>query len=371
MMVSADLLLASSLAVLVCSCAGAQPGPPTAEAQATETASPPASSRLLPTMTQLMAEPTRPTVGMNIIRLADLPSGRYLAFTAIFAPETVPDSEPAPALFLATERGELVGRIAEGDLIRPQLSPDHRWLAFEAVRQGAAGPPSIGILDTTSGDVQWPEAGVGCAFASWSPDSRRLALSCNLDIYVLDPQAGERVLIADCSGDDNACTDPEWSPDGSSLLVYQAMEFRPDPGIYRLSTDCLNDPTACPTVPEFFLRGLPELAWSLRDDRIAFLTFDGDLGIVSADGTLLETSSDPAASAGDVHGVVGRRRCAGADPRHLQQRSGLRILSRFPTPGGRSCPSPKATARSSSGSPSLDRRRHASLARGEGPGCSA
>jgi hypothetical protein len=294
MRASSSILLLSCASVLACACAGAQSGPPTAEAQATETPSPPVSSKLLPTMTQAMAEPTRPTAGMNIIRLAELPSGRYLAFTAILAPETAPDSEPAPALFLATERGEeWVGRIAEGDLIRPQLSPDPRWLAFEALRQGAAGPPSIGILDTASGDVQWPEAGQACAFASWSPDSTRLALSCDLDIYILDPQAGERVLIADCSGDDNACTDPVWSPAGNALLVYRAMEFRPDPGIYHLSTDCLNDPTACPTAPEFFLRGLPELAWSRRGDRIAFLTFDGDLGIASADGTLLETHPIP------------------------------------------------------------------------------
>ena len=276
-MVSADLLLASSLAVLVCSCAGAQPGPPTAEAQATETASPPASSKLLPTMTQLMAEPTPADRGHEHHPPSGSPLRPLPRLHRHLRSRDCPLIEPAPALFLATERGELVGRIAEGDLIRPQLSPDHRWLAFEAVRHGAGRTSKHrhpghhqrrrSVARGWSGlrfrflvpRQQAPRPVLQPGHLRLRPAGRRACPHRRLQrrrqrLHRPHVVAG-RGIAADLLGD------------GVS----------PHPH-YRLSTDCLDEPTTCPAEPEFFLHGIPEVAWSPSSDRIAFITFEESWG---------------------------------------------------------------------------------------------
>ena len=176
---------------------------------------------------------------------------------------------------------------------RPALSSDHNTIAFEALRDGAAGHPSIALLDTRLQDIQGLESGKGCSFPSWAPDSSSIAVSCDLNIHLLSLDTLEGVLIADCALEDNACTDPEWSPDGTTILIFQAMKFRPNPGIYSLNTSCLDDPAACPAEPQFFLRGTPPFAWSPIGDKIAFITFEGGLGIASPQGEILEEIQIP------------------------------------------------------------------------------
>lgn len=114
-----------------------------------------------------------------------------------------------------------------------------------------------------------------------------LAVSCGLNIHVIDMETPRSPVVADCETEDNACTDPQWSPDGASLLIYRAMEFRPDPGIYVLDTGCLDDPATCPAKPQFFPRGTAPFACSPTGDKIAFITFDGRLGIASSEGSVL------------------------------------------------------------------------------------
>jgi len=173
------------------------------------------------------------------------------------------------------------------------VSPNHRWIAFEALRDGPAGPPSLGLLDTETHEIQWLEEGRGCSFPAWSPDSSMIAASCDLNIRVIDLGTRDSVLFADCATEDNACTDPNWSPDGATMLVYRAMEFHPDPGVYSLSTACLEPPASCSAEPEFFLRGTPPFAWSPAGDLIAFVTFDGALGYADPEGRILQTLAIP------------------------------------------------------------------------------
>lgn len=227
----------------------------------------------------------------EFVRINLLPPGRYLAFYGIELDS--PEGKYSPALFLASEQGDVQGKLLEGDFGRPTLSPDRSTIAAEMFLDGYNNPASIVLIDTEDRQVQALEAGKGCSFPAWAPDSLSIAVSCDLDIYIIDLTTLQKSLAVDCTSDDNACTDPQWSPDGSFLYIYRAMEFRPNPGIYRIESACSEAKPGCDLDPQFFLAGTAPLGWSPTGERLAFNTFEGDLGIANAQGEILEKIQIP------------------------------------------------------------------------------
>lgn len=71
-----------------------------------------------PTNRPPQATASQPEPELSLLSLNDLEPGRYLGLTAIIDSETSPASDLAPALFLATEQGSLVRKLAEGNLGR-------------------------------------------------------------------------------------------------------------------------------------------------------------------------------------------------------------------------------------------------------------
>lgn len=268
------------IAILLSSC-----GIPTSA-----TALPNASSSPIRSVPTPSAEATftiEPDSTGHTLSPADIPAGSYLGFCA-FAEEDLSDPDAWPSVFISDLQGVILGRITAQVCGRSDLSPDARLVAIEARPDGPAGPPSVLILDLSTGSSTLPESGRGCAFPSWSPDSAMLAVSCDLDIYVLDLTSDRSVSIANCRSNATACTDPQWSPDGSSILVFRATEFTPNPGLYRVPSDCLDAPETCLSSATFFLAGTPPYSWSPDAGHLVYVTFAGGLAIADARGRLIE-----------------------------------------------------------------------------------
>jgi len=100
-------------------------------------------------------------------------------------------------------------------------------------------------------------------------------------------------VVADCLQAETACTDPDWLPQGNALTVFQALEFRPNPGLYTVDLACRDEPPTCPVEPVFFLAGTPPFDWSPAGDKLAFITFTGDLGIADSRGRMSAQLSTP------------------------------------------------------------------------------
>jgi dipeptidyl aminopeptidase/acylaminoacyl peptidase len=98
-------------------------------------------------------------------------------------------------------------------------APDNRRFVFSALRKGQ---PALIVIDTVDGrrerEQDFPE--LGQIFnPAWSPDGNRVAFSALtggfLDLYLFDLSTSTTVRL---TNDPYADLDPEWSPDGKSLV---------------------------------------------------------------------------------------------------------------------------------------------------------
>ena len=133
-------------------------------------------------------------------------------------------------LFLADVRTGLVIRklattaaTAKFDSLQPlrsagAWSPDGRWFAFAAVRQGRAALLLVDVgRGTADREMMFPSVGQVLS-PTWSPDGRSIAFSAIAggwtDLYVTDVASGSLRQLTD---DAFADLQPAWSPDGRRI----------------------------------------------------------------------------------------------------------------------------------------------------------
>jgi Tol biopolymer transport system component len=279
------LLSAMVLSAVASSCVVSNPVTLQATVAATYTQAAPLPS------TEATLSPT-PLGTPQTLVMGDLPPGTYLAYCSI-AEEDLSDPDAWPSVFVSSLEGHVLGRLTHRVCGRSDLAPDGRTLAIEVRPDGPSGSPSVLVMDLATGESRLLRASSGCTFPSWSPNSREVLVSCDLDIFVLDIESDTSVPIAECREAATACTNPEWSPDGRVILFFRAIEFAPNPGLYRIGAGCLQEPTTCFETATFFASGTPPYSWSPTANELAYVTFTGDLGIATSAGHLLRAIPIP------------------------------------------------------------------------------
>jgi regulation of enolase protein 1 (concanavalin A-like superfamily)/dipeptidyl aminopeptidase/acylaminoacyl peptidase len=176
----------------------------------------------------------------------------------------------------------------------PAWSPDGSKIAFASDRDGSM---NLYIMKADGSDVARIPTGGGVAwYPTWSPDSARLAFSCVVD-FVSPPFSGNHdicVINVDGSGfarltdDPGADDEPDWSPDGTSIVFTTGRYGGTEIAVMR--PDGSN---VTPLIP-----GLQAStpSWSSNGTRVAFveyLPFDPDapntiiqfIDLINADGS--------------------------------------------------------------------------------------
>lgn len=124
----------------------------------------------------------------------------------------------------------------------PAWSPDGQRIAFDVAADSPGGPPhsSIWVADAIGVDAREIAAcELPCrqlAYPAWSPDGHSIAMTrydLNPDgdwgpsaVEVVDVDSGQRRVIIQTPDGTSAYYQPDWSPDGSSLVV--SVETYPD-----------------------------------------------------------------------------------------------------------------------------------------------
>jgi tricorn protease len=132
----------------------------------------------------------------------------------------ISDENANPDLYkvsaLGEEKPERLTR-SEEDELKPEVSPDGKWLAYYR------GKRQLRLLDLESKKdtllLEDDLYGLRATPPAWSPDSRYIALevsrNANTDIFAIDILSKEKQLLTNTAYDEGG---PFWSPDGRSLL---------------------------------------------------------------------------------------------------------------------------------------------------------
>jgi len=263
------------VAMVLSGCVADEAPPPTSIASSPT----PEEESPSPTPTVTIVEVTPPLEeGLPRATLGDVSPGRYIAVCGY--PQGNQRTMETRSLYLMTEDGTSIGRLFDGTCGGTELLAGRSILAIKGYPNGDDLGPRVGLLDPRTDKKVWIDAGQRCYEPSWSQAVSRLAMICDFNVVTVDPDSQEQVLLADCLGRDRVCNDPQWSPDGKTVSFFMATEFRPDPGIYTASGQCGDEPTACPADPEFLVKGTLPHAWAPSGDVIAYVTFEGNIGIV-------------------------------------------------------------------------------------------
>jgi dipeptidyl aminopeptidase/acylaminoacyl peptidase len=212
----------------------------------------------------------------------------------------------------AAARREITGRV------RPELSPDGRWVAYTVTdprrlrTYGALGrdytlvtetgaaylvaATDVWVANTTTGDARSVTGGVGGNWgAAWSPDGRSLAFYSDRDgavrLWIWDAGTGTLRRVSDAVVRAYQTFErPQWFPDGQRLLVKLLPEGTTldrllDRGSESSPTAGAGDGSLVPTVTVFRAGrqdGDSTAAGGAGSSRLGPRLYDGDLALVEA-----------------------------------------------------------------------------------------
>jgi dipeptidyl aminopeptidase/acylaminoacyl peptidase len=228
------------------------------------------------------------------------PDGNRVAYTVGHA-DTLQNATVTHIYMVPSDGGTPV-QFTNGDKSdsRPRWSPDGKWIAFVSAR---GEHPELYLISATGGEArQLTDTKTGVSAFAWSPDGMRVAYAAEspltaeqehkrkvkddavvIDhdfrfshIYTIDVATKQVTPVF--TGDEQA-SDPEWSPDGSSLAYVVTPTPKADDG--RL-TDIYVVPSAGGTPRLLVQNDGPDNAprWSPDGNSIAYLTRIGKRDVV-------------------------------------------------------------------------------------------
>lgn len=224
--------------------------------------------------TKKVATPT--AIDPAFLSIKSLKEGLYIAYGEV-APDKV-------YLSVISWDGVYQGRVAELIGGGSDLSPDEHFLADLPY-----------IVDLDSGNRMYYDELENCTYPDWSPDSKKLAVSCpsanfhHDDIYIFSLQDRSKVPVTNCEFEAYSCAIPKWSPDGHWLAFYRGLGGSGTSklvGVHILDMTCSSDLVNC-WHDEIGIYVTTNFAWSLDGQLLAAVDRDKTFVFQIKDGKLI------------------------------------------------------------------------------------
>jgi Tol biopolymer transport system component len=131
----------------------------------------------------------------------------------------------------------------------PRWSPDGQWIAFDRVKKGVLRTDLVAAFIVRSdgtGLRQLTSWGTQGQYPDWSPDGSKIVItsrsepSAPASIYTINPDGSRLTLVIKNVGM-AGFNHPRWSPDGTKLVFQGSPDFRHiQPGLWTVDVDGTN-----------------------------------------------------------------------------------------------------------------------------------
>jgi Tol biopolymer transport system component len=226
-------------------------------------------------------QPARLTTGVNVHGISIARDGRLLVYSS-YAPTNNIWSVPIPRSGVASVADAQQVTFGNQKIEKLVVSPDGRWLAFDADQQGQA---DIWKVPIAGGAPEQITHGPHHKFVNdWSPDGQEL-------VFHTMRAGGQRdvhVVSVDGSHEQAVTTGPAeeqhagWSPDGNAIVFDSAPTLSDRNEAYVVSRARRGAPWSPPR--QLTTHGSSDPKWSPDGRLIAYCT-DGQLWVIAPDGT--------------------------------------------------------------------------------------
>lgn len=200
------------------------------------------SPTLTATPTILPIETSTSTPKQHLFSI--LPPGDYLAYSTCVYVQGQTDCK----LELLSLAGERQGTLlTKGIFLFGSISPDGTQMVF----RDEEGRLRLLDLETHASRL-FSTADDACFDPDWSPDGNAVVANCigkkGEDLYIFSLADGTRTRLTDCEELKDGCTLPVFSPDGKWLAYYRGPKrsgVSDTRGLYLIDTVCLAEPATC------------------------------------------------------------------------------------------------------------------------------
>jgi Tol biopolymer transport system component len=199
------------------------------------------------------------------------------------------------SLFLAEpERSDLLRITGRDSLSQPAWSPDGIAIAFIG-----PGPVRVGdlyLMDADGSDVRrLTTTRLEEGQPAWSPDGTRIAFARDGALWVMDADGTDQTLLLETADEQGYASSPTWSPDGTRIAFVRPFDWgifdtcprNTGTGVFVMDADG-GDPH------RITIEGCRHtVAWSPTGERIAIVGARGQIKVLDADGTTIESFQPP------------------------------------------------------------------------------